>query len=269
MTGPAKGHPMPIDIAAIEQFLREAPRDAPLYKACRGYVWRFDGENDPAPATNGEWRSLCEFLPQCRIVFDVGANAGAWTETALSLNSALEIHAFEPARDSFSRLAALSLPAQVKRNNIGLGAVAEQRALYTIGADTEMRSLYARAGLETYGIETPSVGEPVTIVTVDDYCRTAGVETIDYLKIDTEGHDLKVLRGAAGMIGRDAVRWIQFEYGSANVDSRDLLKDFFAFFEGTRYHLHKIHPEGRQHFARYNVRLENFQYQNWLAERAG
>src|SRR5579871_252798 len=260
---------MPIESATVEQFLQQAPRDVPLYKACRAYVWRFDGENDPEPATNGEWRTLCEFVPQCRVVFDVGANTGAWTETVLSLNPALEIHAFEPARDSFARLAAKGPPERVKCNNVGLGAAAEQRVLYTIGADTEMRSLYARAGLETYGIEAPSAGEPVTITTLDDYCAGAGVETIDYLKIDTEGHDLQVLRGAAGLVGRGAVRWIQFEYGSANVDSRDLLKDFFAFFEGTRYHLHKIHPEGRQHFARYNVRLENFQYQNWLAERAG
>jgi len=257
---------MPIDIATIEQFVRDAPRDVELYKACRSYVWRFDGENDPEPATNGEWRTLAEFMPQCRVVFDVGANTGAWSETVLSINPTLEIHAFEPARDSFARLAARQLPPQVRRNNVGLGAVAEQRTLYAIGADTEMRSLYPRAGLEDYGM-IPTAGEAVPITTLDDYCRSTGIAAIDYLKIDTEGHDLQVLRGAADLIGRRAIRCIQFEYGSANADSRDLLKDFFAFFEGTPYRLHKIHPEGRQHFARYNVRLENFQYQNWLALR--
>jgi FkbM family methyltransferase len=183
----------------------------------------------------------------------------------LALNPALEIHAFEPSRDSFAQLAAKTQPPQVRRNNVGLGAAAEQRALYTLGADSALRSLYPRAGLEEYGIETPAVGEPVTITTLDAYCRTAGVDAIDYLKIDTEGHDLQVLRGAVGLIGRRAIRTIQFEYGSANVDSRDLLKDFFTFFSDTPYQLHKIHPEGDRHYPRYNVRLENFQYQNWLA----
>ncbi|MBI3516199.1 MAG: FkbM family methyltransferase [Proteobacteria bacterium] len=256
---------MSIDIAAVEQFLPTAPRSVPLYQACRAYVWRFDGENDPDPYTNGEWRTLGEYMPHCRVVFDVGAHRGDWTETVLTINPDLEIHAFEPSRDGFDRIAAKNLPPRVRCNNVGLGARAEQRQLYTLGVDSEMRSLYPRAGLEEYGIDVPPAGEPVTITTLDAYCQAAGVDAIDYLKIDTEGHDLQVLRGAAGMIGRRAIRYIQFEYGSTNVDSRDLLKDFFAFFDETPYRLHKIHPEGYRHYPRYNVRLENFQYQNWLA----
>jgi FkbM family methyltransferase len=255
---------MPIDIAALEQYLRTAPRDVPLYKACRDYVWRFDGENDPEPATNGEWRTLTAYMPGCRVVFDVGANRGDWTATVLTINPALEVHAFEPSPESFAQLAARPLSAQVRCNNLGLGAIAEQRELYTIGIDSAMRSLYPRAGLEDYGIAMPTAGEPVTITTLDAYCKAARVDAIDYLKIDTEGHDLQVLRGATELIGRRAVRCIQFEYGSSNVDSRDLLKDFFGFFGGTPYQLRKIHPEGDRHYPRYNVRLDNFQYQNWL-----
>jgi FkbM family methyltransferase len=259
---------MSIDLAAVEAFLRTAPRSAPLYQACRGYVWQFDGENDTDPYTNGEWRTLGEYIPGCRVVFDVGAHRGDWTAAVLALNAGLEVHAFEPSGQSFAQFAARNFPAQVRCNNVGLGAVAEQRQLYAHGADTEMRSLYARAGLEEYGIETPTTGEPVTITTLDAYCKTSGVAAIDYLKIDAEGHDLQVLRGGAEMIRRRAVRTIQFEYGSSNVDSRDLLKDFFAFFDGTAYKLHKIHREGHRHYPRYNVRLENFQYQNWLAVAA-
>ncbi len=258
---------MAIDIPAVEEFLRSAPRSTELYRACRGYVWRFDGENDADPYTNGEWRALSEYMPGCRVVFDVGAHTGAWTETALVFNAALEVHAFEPSRDSFATLAAKNFPPQVRRNNIGLGAVAEQRQLFTIGDNSEMRSLYQRVGMEDYGTAAPSAVETVTITTIDAYCEAAGIAAIDYLKIDAEGHDLQVLRGAAGMIGRGAIRLIQFEYGSSNVDSRDLLKDFFDFFAGKPYKLSKIHPEGFRHYPRYNVRLEDFQYQNWIVIR--
>ena len=256
---------MSIDIAAVEAFVRTAPRSVPLYQACRDYVWQFDGENDPDPYSNGEWRTLAEHIPNCRVVFDVGANRGDWIDAVLAINAGLEIHAFEPSRDGFGQIVAKNLPSHVRCNNVALGAADEQRQLYAVGSDPEMRSLYARAGLEEYGIDPPTIGELVSVTTLDAYCRGAGVAAIDYLKIDTEGHDLQVLRGAADMIGRRAVRHIQFEYGSANVDSRDLLKDFFGFFSAAPYKLHKIHREGYRHYPRYNVRLENFQYQNWLA----
>jgi FkbM family methyltransferase len=259
---------MTIDPPAVEQFLKTAPRDLALYKACRDYASHFDGENDLDAYTNGEYRVLVTLLPDCKVAFDVGANRGEWTEGALAVNPALEIHAFEPGAGSFAALAARALPPQVRRHQLGLGAVAERRELYALGGDTKLASLYRRTGLEDdYKIETPAHGEPVTITTLDAYCAEAGVGAIDFLKIDTEGHDLQVLCGGRELIARGAVRYVQFEYGASNVESRDLLKDFFAFFAGTRYNLHKIHPEGYGHYPRYNVRLENFQYQNWLAVR--
>jgi FkbM family methyltransferase len=259
---------MTLDTAAVIQFLTAAPRDLALYKACRDYASHFDGENDLDSYTNGEYRVLATLLPECAVAFDVGANRGDWSETALALNPALAIHAFEPGAASFAALTARKLPAAVRINHVGLGAAAEQRALYALGGDTRLASLYRRTGLEDdYKIETPTHGETVTITTLDTYCADAGVTAIDFLKIDTEGHDLQVLRGAADLIARRAVRFIQFEYGAGNVESRDLLKDFFAFFAETRYNLHKIHAEGFSHYPRYNVRLENFQYQNWLAVR--
>jgi FkbM family methyltransferase len=253
------------DISALERRLRAAPRDPALYKACRDYAGRFAGENDPDAYSNGEYRVLRAVMPESRVVFDVGAHVGGWCEAVLAINPALEVHAFEPARDSFAALAAKRL-VQVKVTNVGLGAAAEARELFSFGADTQLRSLYRREGLEDdYKLETPVTGERIALIALDDYCAQHGVERIDYLKIDTEGHDLQVLRGARGMLGRRAIRIIQFEYGQANIESRDLLKDFFAFFRDYPYNLHKIHAEGYSLHLRYNARLDNFQYQNWLA----
>ncbi len=36
----------------------------------------------------------------------------------------------------------------------------------------------------------------VAITTLDDYCRSTDVSRIDLLKIDTQGYELEVLRGA-------------------------------------------------------------------------
>jgi len=256
---------MTTDISELERQLGTAPRDQALYDACRHYAARFAGENDPDAYSNGEYRVLRTVMPESRVVFDVGAHVGDWCEAALAINPALEIHAFEPARDSFAALTAKLLP-QVKASNLGLGAAGEERELFSFGPHTQLRSLYRREGLEDdYKIGAPVVSERVLLTTLDDYCAARGIDRIDYLKIDAEGHDLQVLRGARSLLDRRAVRIIQFEYGQANIESRDLLKDFFAFFRDYEFNLHKIHAEGYTIHLRYNARLDNFQHQNWLA----
>src|SRR5882672_5273704 len=114
---------MSIDSEAVRHFLETAGREVALYNACRAYGFRFDGENDFDSYTNGELRLIRTLLPDCRVVFDVGANRGTWTETALVINPAAEIHAFEPSASTFRELAAKPLPPGVHLNNVGLGDV--------------------------------------------------------------------------------------------------------------------------------------------------
>jgi hypothetical protein len=108
---------------------------------------------------------------------------------------------------------------------------------------------------------------PVNVITLDSYCSTHGIERVDFLKIDAEGHDLKVLRGSRELFAKGAIGAAQFEFGGPNIVSGDLLKDFFAFFEAFPYMLYKIHPKWVALHERYDPRLENFAYQNWIAVR--
>jgi hypothetical protein len=64
---------------------------------------------------------------------------------------------------------------------------------------------------------------------------------------------------------------IQFEYGGCNIDSKVLLKDIFEYFSGMNYRFYKIFPDRLKFFQRYDQRLENFKYQNWLliSEKSG
>jgi hypothetical protein len=64
---------------------------------------------------------------------------------------------------------------------------------------------------------------------------------------------------------------VQFEYGGCNIDSKVLLKDIFEFFSGMNYRFYKIFPDRLKFFQRYDQRLENFKYQNWLliSEKSG
>ena len=49
------------------------PANRWLYRFCKRYVDRYNGENNDDMATNGESRFIQDVLLQCSTVFDVGA----------------------------------------------------------------------------------------------------------------------------------------------------------------------------------------------------
>ena len=48
--------------------------------------------------------------------------------------------------------------------------------------------------------------------TVDDFCRANGVDKIDVLKVDAEGYDLHVIKGASRMLSEGRIDFIYAEF---------------------------------------------------------
>ena len=107
--------------------------------------------------------------------------------------------------------------------------------------------------------------ETIRVVTLDEFCAAEGVERIDFLKVDVEGHELAVLQGGHKMISSGNVLRIQFEYSRFNIFSRALLVDFFRFFDGLPFRLFQIMTRKSVPLAGYDPGLENFQYKNFIA----
>lgn len=245
--------------------LRVLPYNTHFYNFCKGYIEKHDGDSNGDMMTNGEFRVMRHFLPGSSVVFDVGAHTGEWTRLALSMNHNLNIHCFEPAGDNFAHLAANVSSPNVTRNPMGLGSERGERLLFIFRNAPGLHSLYRRRGLENgWGLETPDETEMVKLDTLEKYCAERRIDKIDFLKVDVEGHELEVFKGGRSLFLEDRIRMIQFEYGGCNIDSKVLLKDIFEFFEGMNYSFYKIFPDRLKPFKRYDQRLENFKYQNWL-----
>jgi FkbM family methyltransferase len=143
-------------------------------------------------------RDLKKLLnPNCvPVVFDVGANRGQSLERFKASFDRPRIHAFEPSPKTFRDLASKfdGVPS-LTLNNVALGA--ERRvARFFENTLTDMSSLLG-PGAHHWG-QIENVVD-VQVETVDHYCLEKSIQTIDLLKIDAQGFDLEVLRGAESM----------------------------------------------------------------------
>ena len=106
----------------------------------------------------------------------------------------------------------------------------------------------------------------MTLKTLDDFCAENEVTEIGYLKIDVEGHELNVLRGAHRMLEEGRIRFVQFEFGEANIDSRTFVRDFFEVL-GPDFDLYRIVSNGLRKIPTYHPGLEVFATINYLAAK--
>ena len=250
-----------------EYLANNVPRNNFFYRACKSYVDLFNAENNDNIHTNGELRLMRSVLPKCKTVFDVGANIGEWTALAMEINPLLQIHCFEPSDATFQLLQARG---GAICNNFGLSSQPGEMTLWVFTDAAGINSLYKRQGLEDgWGLAEQQRKETARFDTLDAYCQRSGMQMIDFLKVDVEGHELEVFKGAKEMLEKSAIKYIQFEYGGCNIDARLLLKDIFDFFTPYHYVLYKIYPHDQRCVSRYDQRLENFQYQNWVAVANG
>lgn len=231
-----------------------------LYRLTKKYVDQYNGDNNSDFFSNGEYAFISNLLPSCKTVFDVGANIGEWALTALGVNPNIELHCFEPSQATFDKLLQKNFPQNVALNRIGLSARRGYLTLNVVAAGSALNSIYKRA-VFTQDAYT----ESILVDRVDNYCDSKGIEQIDFIKVDVEGHELEVFKGMRNLLDQGKVRAIQFEYGGCNLDSRVFLADIFYFFEdlGHSYQLYKLYPTGPRPIVSYSQSLETFQYSNW------
>lgn len=251
--------------AAVADVLTRAILAMPAdvgYRIARRVVNRRRGDNDIEFDSNGELAVVRALLPQCRVVFDVGANVGDWTAEALRINPSASYHCFEPTDAAFRRLTDRRFPSNVRLNQAAVGAASEERTMFVFGEAEGANSLYRREGLDA----TPTAGETIRVTTIDSYCESEGITSIGFMKIDVEGHEVSVLEGAASMLAAGRIEFIQFEYGGAYIDAGRYLKDVWRVLgeTGATYEVYKIFGGGLMPVPQYRQTWETFQYSNWL-----
>ena len=181
------------------------------------------------------------------VIFDVGANKGQYIDMIYSnLNSEdYIIHAFEPSNNAFKHLKrniqGKNL-SKIKLNNYGLGRAKGSAILYYDKSGSGLASLTKRR-LDHFNIDF-GYNENIEVDTIDNYVYRHNIENIDLLKIDVEGHELDVLAGAGNFL-EEKIKFISFEFGGCNIDTKTFFQDFYYFFEKYDMALYRILPRGK------------------------
>ena len=199
------------------------------------------------------------------VFFDIGANIGNYSKMIKEVFSeyTITIHAFEPSVNTFKILNKnLSGTKGIIYNNHGLGDCKQTLKLYSSQQQIGLSSLYERE-LDYLGLNLDEI-EEISVITLDDYCKENDIHYIDFMKIDVEGHELKVLEGASRLLHSGKIAHIQFEFGGCNIDSRTYFKDFWKAL-APKYNIYRILKDGLWPIDAYHEKLEIFSTINFLA----
>jgi FkbM family methyltransferase len=189
-------------------------------------------------------QDIVNSLPRYRadIVFDIGANVGQSSKFYLTKFPNSHIYCFEPVSDTFRQLQNnLEGNKRVDCYQLAFGSAKGRGKMVLQG---EFDTFFLLNQSKESSINSNVLTESVDVVTLDEFCHMKGIDRISYLKIDTEGGDLEVLKGAVNMLTEQRIDCVQVEAGMNSSNNRhvplELLKEFL---ESHRYFLFGIYEQ--------------------------
>lgn len=227
-----------------------------LYCAARGEV-----ANDPS--RNGEYWLLARILERPEsagtVILDVGANKGDWSAEAIRLTRDISIHAFEPSTPT----------REVLSNRLGDAASMRIHSCALSDVDGESVFYSDKPGGGTNSLHEVSGGskETVPLKRLDVFLADESIEAVTMLKIDTEGFDFLVLKGAEQALARGACEIVQFEYNWRWLLNHASLRDVFHLIKGRPYHLGKLMGEWIEFYDDWHFELDRYFENNYVLVR--
>ncbi|KIZ47031.1 MULTISPECIES: FkbM family methyltransferase [Rhodopseudomonas] len=215
-------------------------------------------DNDPyfselADDFGGDYYRLCSKVFKDNFIsLDIGANIGVTSLIASRLQTKGIVHAFEPAQSVYS-----VLKRNIERNKAS-NVVPHNIAL----SDREGSAKFIDAS--AYGHVSETEGHDVQLTTVDNIVSSLDLPHVDFIKVDVEGHEPLVLKGAANTILRHSPliymefnSWCLTAYGKTNSleFAESILRDFAFVGIATSGGIRKLNQNGAFDFAKENMVL--------------
>jgi FkbM family methyltransferase len=192
----------------------------------------------------GEQIFLLEFLRPGMTVLDIGAHQGLYSVLAARrVGSTGQVIAFEPSPRELRRLRVnltLNRCRNVRVESVAVSDLEGTADLFVcLHQETGCNSLCPPA------VSEPTGRIPVRVTTLDRYLRQHGISPVDVIKLDVEGAELSVLKGATQLLNATSRPVIVCEIADARTvpwgyHGREIVE----FLEAYDYGWFSVLPEG-------------------------
>jgi FkbM family methyltransferase len=259
------------DIKQLIRLIFIRPITQPLFEALHSFSIRMMNYGNALFENTGELNVFRDIVKKSNrlstnkknkdfVCLDIGGNIGAYAKKCIEIahdelknERNLKWISFEPAPITFEMCKQTLSPfkdAEVVQvaasNTIGHAKFKVASAKY-IGTNRLL------ADHEDITNETDSNSIDVTVTTLDQFIQERGIDHVDFLKIDAEGFDLEVIKGAIESIKKNMIEHIQFEYGFST--NPHFLKEYTDILS-PYYDLYRILPSGMRKLNAYNPDIE-------------
>ena len=197
------------------------------------------------------------------VAIDAGANVGNWTAALLKAQPSASILAVEPSEAANDQLSKrFAGDSRVHIEKVALGSSRGEALLWSDRPGSGLASLERRR-LDHFGIDFDH-SEEVSVRTLDEVVGDLG-RNPSILKLDVEGREIDVLKGASRTIAEVDV--IQFEFGGCNIDTRTFFQDFWHLLVPAGFGIWRLGPQGLAKVESYMEQDEAFGTTNFFAAR--
>jgi FkbM family methyltransferase len=206
-------------------------------------LWRATTFQTKEPETV---RWLGETIGPDSVFYDVGANVGLYTLYAARLHTGVRAVCFEPDPLNFARLN-MNLRANGLKSALAFPvALSDATGLGRFGTDHFANGASTVIGITGAGA-TPEHEAGCALYRLDDFLAAAPfLPSPTLLKVDVDGPEREVLRGAAATLARPGLRHLLVELFEGDVgETVDLLAGHEFEPVGHRLHTQAAGPRGR------------------------
>jgi len=164
-----------------------------------------------AAVDKSEWNKKRELLGEnVKTIFDVGANRGETALKYINIFPLAKVHAFEP----FPETCVIFNENHKNHKNVILNQMALSskvgKAILNVNTSVDTNSLLQSGKLGATSDASCKTLNQIEIETntLDNYCKQNNIQEIDILKIDVQGFEIEVLKGALELLANGKIKII-------------------------------------------------------------